>query len=440
MPKDPPAVVAYLGLGANLGDRERQIHEGLERLGAVPGVSVCAVSSLIETEPIGGPPQGLYLNGAAQIECSLPPHALLAVLQQIERALGREAGPRNGPRPLDLDLLLFGDLQIETRDLQVPHPRLWEREFVLAPLRELGAPIPEIPPAGPRVVEAAAELQSLCRSWRSAGLRVGMVPTMGALHAGHEALVRAARAACDRVVVSIFVNPLQFGPGEDFERYPRTFAEDLDVLRACAADAVFAPAPEEVFPPDFASRIAVGAEAEGMEGATRPGHFSGVATVVARLWQWIVPHAGYFGQKDAQQVAVLRRLHRDLALSGSLVECPTVREADGLALSSRNRYLDPADRQAAPVLHRAMVAARQRYRAGETCPETLLQLARELLTAEPRADLDYIELRAEPDLAPVPDGEALRRAAGLRMLVAARFGSGEKPTRLIDNLRFVDGE
>ncbi len=414
-------VIAYLGVGANLGDRAVAIESGLAALAAVPGVRVLACSSLRETEPVGGPPQGRYLNGAVRVATNLPAAALLAACKAIERSLGRAPdAPRNHPRPLDLDLLLFGDERIDTRDLIVPHPRLHEREFVLAPLRELRVDVDALPrPERPRVLRAPDAFATLCTQWLSGGCSVGLVPTMGALHEGHASLARAARAECDRVAATIFVNPLQFAPHEDLARYPRTLDADLDLLRTIGVDAVFVPEPETMYGPGFASHVAVGREAQGMEGAMRPDHFAGVATVVAKLLVLARPTRAYFGEKDGQQLAVIERLVVDLGFPTQVRRCPTVREADGLALSSRNVFLQPDDRAAAPVLHRALLAVRAAYAAGERDQATLAALGRRMVQAQPRAALDYFE---------VVDGRAF---------VAARFGPSGRTTRLIDNLRLA---
>lgn len=430
--------VAYLGLGSNQGDRRAHLTAAIEALGRTPGIAVGAVSTLRETTPQGeGPPQDPFLNGAVRIETGLDAHALLAVCKAIEAAAGRRLpAPRNHPRPLDLDLLLYGDAVLDTRDLVVPHPRLHEREFVLEPLRELGVDVAALPrPERPRLLRDPVEFAALCSRWQEGGCLLGLVPTMGALHRGHGSLLAAARAECDRVAATIFVNPLQFGPGEDFQIYPRDLPGDLRLCAAAGVDAVFAPEPGAMYDPGFCSTVAVGREAEGMEGAVRPGHFAGVATVVARLLALARPHRAYFGSKDAQQVAVIRRMARDLGFPARIVECPTVREPDGLALSSRNVFLARADRAAASVLHRALQAARRAHQGGERQAERILAAARAVLADEPRAQVDYLELRAEGDLQPLPRGPV---AAG-RMLVAARFVGGARPVRLIDNLSLVPG-
>ncbi len=422
-------VVAYLGLGANLGDREGNLRRAVERLSATPGVRVLDVARLRESAPAGGPPQGPYLNSAARIETTLDAHALLAVCKAIERELGRAPDRvRNAPRPVDLDVLLFGDQRIDTGDLVVPHPRMFDREFVLEPLRDLGVDVDALPRPHLRpVVESDPHtFAARCDTWRRGGAVLGLVPTMGALHEGHAALLRRARAECDRVAASIFVNPLQFATGEDLDRYPRPLERDLDVCAREGVDVVFTPSGDAMYGDGFCSTIDVGREAEGMEGAVRPGHFRGVVTVVARLWSLARPDRAYFGRKDAQQVAVIGRLRRDLGLPGELVECEIVRESDGLAMSSRNAYLSSDDRAAAPVLRRALDAAVRAHAAGERRASRLRDVAVAVLSAEARCTPDYVELRRDDDLGALPDGVEVTLA---RMLIAARLGA----TRLIDN-------
>ncbi|MGE3175247.1 MAG: pantoate--beta-alanine ligase [Planctomycetota bacterium] len=432
---DARETVVYLGLGANEGDREANLRTAVERLGAVPGVRVLRVSTLRPSRLVGdGPEQGEFLNGAVQLATTLSPRALLLVTQALERAAGRALpAKRNHPRPLDLDLLLYGDQRVDEAGLVVPHPRLFEREFALAPLRELGveeAVLESMRPApAPRLLRTAAELQAVTGGWIEGRCVVGMVPTMGALHRGHGSLLERARAECDRVVATIFVNPLQFGPNEDLASYPRQLERDLELCRAAGVDAVFAPSPDEMYPPGFCSTVDVGVEAETMEGAVRAGHFRGVATVVARLFALGRPHRAYFGQKDAQQLAVVQRMARDLGFPVRVVPCPVVREPDGLALSSRNVYLDPPSRTAALVLSSALRAAQQAWRRGERDRDALLRAAAAVLQREPRAELDYLELRSEPDVRPLPPGPV----AGGRLLVAARF-AGARPVRLLDTM------
>jgi pantoate--beta-alanine ligase len=253
---------------------------------------------------------------------------------------------------------------------------------------------------------------------------IGLVPTMGWLHDGHTSLIERARADNATVVVSIFVNPRQFGESADFTRYPRNEARDLAVCEAAGVDLVFAPSVDEVYPPGFDTTVTVGAIARPLEGAARPGHFEGVATVVAILFALVGAERAYFGAKDAQQVRVIRRMALDLALPTEVVAMPTVREVDGLAMSSRNARLTPAARAAAPVVHRALLDARARYEAGERSAEALRAVMRATLAAEPLADVDYVSVADDGSLQEL---DTVDRPALLSL--AVRFGD----VRLIDN-------
>jgi pantoate--beta-alanine ligase len=257
------------------------------------------------------------------------------------------------------------------------------------------------------------------RRWRREGKSIGLVPTMGALHAGHLSLIQAARRENDVVVVSVFVNPLQFGPGEDFARYPRDFERDAKMLQAQEVDAVYRPSTEAMYPPGATTRVHVGDVSEPLEGAARPGHFEGVATVVTKLFAAVEPDRAYFGQKDAQQVAVVKRLVRDLDLGVEIRVQPIFREPDGLALSSRNVYLNAAERKAATALSAALRGAAQAYVSGERDPGRLRATLLSRLNAEPLVEVDYAEL-VDP---------ATFRKPGTLAVLAARIGK----TRLIDN-------
>ncbi len=256
---------------------------------------------------------------------------------------------------------------------------------------------------------------------------LGLVPTMGFLHEGHLSLVRRAKQECGAAAVSIFVNPTQFGPREDFSTYPRDMERDLAQLRSLGTDLVFTPDVNEIYPPGHATGVEVGVVTEPLEGAVRPGHFRGVATVVCKLFNITQPTRAYFGQKDAQQTVVIRKMVRDLDMPLDVVICPTVREADGLAMSSRNTYLAPADRQAAAVLYRALRAAEKRFVAGERDAEALRDVLRTTIAGEPAA--------AAPDYVSVADRDTLRELqtvtdGGALLSLAVRFGK----TRLIDNI------
>ena len=236
------------------------------------------------------------------------------------------------------------------------------------------------------------------RAARSRFGALGLVPTMGFLHDGHLSLVRRAKADCGAVAVSIFVNPTQFGPNEDLARYPRDLPRDLALLEAEGVDLVFTPGPEAIYPPGFATRIEVGGVSTPLEGAARPGHFSGVATVVAKLFNIVQPSHAYFGQKDVQQTVVIRRMASDLDLPVEVVVVPTVREVDGLALSSRNVYLDAAERAAAPVLFAALSQAGSLFASGERRAATLRAAMREVIATQPSVMVDYVSIASADTL------------------------------------------
>ncbi|MCS6994694.1 MAG: pantoate--beta-alanine ligase [Anaerolineales bacterium] len=253
---------------------------------------------------------------------------------------------------------------------------------------------------------------------------LGLVPTMGYLHEGHLSLVRRARQECVSVAVSIFVNPTQFGPNEDLSRYPRDLERDLHLLEAAGADLVWIPSNEVMYPPGFQTWVTVETLTLPLEGAMRPGHFRGVTTVVSKLFNAVRPEKAYFGQKDAQQAAVIRQMTRDLSYPIEIVVCPTVREADGLAMSSRNTYLSPEERQAATVLFRALSAAETAYRAGERNAETLRHIMRTTIESEPLARLQYVSCADYDTL------QELETVSGKALLSMAVFIGA---TRLIDN-------
>src|SRR5579859_3120900 len=248
---------------------------------------------------------------------------------------------------------------------------------------------------------------------------IGLVPTMGALHAGHRSLIDRARHENTKVVVSIFVNPIQFGANEDLSRYPRPIEADLEMLRSAGVDALYIPRVEDMYPAGSSTRVVVGGVAEPLEGAARPGHFEGVATVVTKLFWAVKPNRAYFGQKDAQQVAVVQRLAADLDTGVEIVVCPIVREADGLAVSSRNVYLKPAERAAAASLSRALRTASESYQAGVRDEDALKELMRQVIGREPLARIEYAEL-VDPGNFSSP---------GTLAVLAVSFGG----TRLIDN-------
>ncbi|MGH9580780.1 MAG: pantoate--beta-alanine ligase [Terriglobales bacterium] len=277
-----------------------------------------------------------------------------------------------------------------------------------------------------KILRGIPEMRAACRAARAGGAkRLGLVPTMGALHEGHLSLVRAARAQSGAVAVSIFVNPTQFSPNEDFDKYPRALERDADLLRREGVDLLFAPLVEEMYPPGAATWVTVEGLSKRLCGRSRPGHFRGVTTVVAKLFHIAEPDAAFFGQKDAAQASILRRMVRDLALPVEIIVCPIVREAGGLAMSSRNAYLDADQRRSATVLYRSLERVRSLAEQGERRAAKLIDAAQRIFLEEPEVRLDYVEIVDNDTLDPLQDV-----APGALVAVAAYVGA----TRLIDNL------
>lgn len=274
------------------------------------------------------------------------------------------------------------------------------------------------------IISSTKEMTAFTKAAHRAGKRVGFVPTMGALHEGHLSLVRAARTQSDLVVVSIFVNPTQFGPNEDFAKYPRSFERDAAMLESEKADCIFSPTVEEMYPAGATTWVTVEGLSEKLDGSSRPGHFRGVSTVVSKLFNIVQPDSAFFGQKDAAQVAIIRKMARDLNLDVEIVVCPIVREKDGLAMSSRNAYLNPEQRRQALVLSRSLQRAQQMNSQGQESAEELIRAGKEAVAQEPAVKLDYFEIVDSDTLEPLKDTRN-----GALVAVAAYVGT----TRLIDN-------
>lgn len=449
---------AFVALGSNADGARARLEQALVALEA-EGLRVAAVSTPVSSAFVGPDGRALagaprVLNAVVEVRTRAGPGEVLERLLAIEAAAGRVRGAGT-LRTLDLDLLAHGESVVAGDRLTVPHPRATARAFVLAPWAEI-APEAPVPGTGMDVRRHAARLEArrpdafadLVREaplglgsagrrpvvlatradlerWR-AGVTgaLGLVPTMGALHAGHAALVHRARAASDATLVTIFVNPLQFGPHEDFTRYPRTLEADLGLLATAGADAVWVPDAREVTPDGFASPVVPEGPALGFEGAVRPGHFRGVATVVLQLLLAARPQRAWFGRKDAQQAAVVQRLVGDFGLPVDLEIAPTVRDADGLALSSRNRYLAPAERARARAFPEALAAVARAALDGERDAARLLAPGRARL-AEAELAADYLAL-----VDPVAF-TSLERLGDAPALVVAAVRAGT--TRLLDN-------
>ncbi|MBO8170743.1 MAG: pantoate--beta-alanine ligase [Bacillaceae bacterium] len=270
------------------------------------------------------------------------------------------------------------------------------------------------------------ELREQLRPYRHQ--KIGLVPTMGYLHEGHLSLVKKARETCDIIVMSIFVNPLQFGPGEDFERYPRDIARDEQLAEKEGVDILFTPSVEEMYPSPVKTTVHVKGITDTLCGASRPGHFDGVATVVSKLFHIVQPDYAFFGQKDAQQVAVIEQMVQDLNMPVDIIPCPIVREADGLAMSSRNVYLSPEEREQATVLYQSMQEAKRKIEQGESDAFRIRSLIMQKIREKKLAEIDYVEVLTYPGLEPIAD------IGGKRIIIALAVKFGQ--TRLIDNMIF----
>lgn len=459
----------FLGLGASFEDgAEAPARERLEAAMAGlmrAGWSIAAVAPPVATpfeDDDGAVDEAApaVLNTVLELRSSGSPEDVLAAAARLETAAGRD---RSDPsrRTLDVDVLAVGDAE-RPADPVLPHPRCLRRAFVLGPWREI-APLFVVPGSDatvlaharalavgrpeafgrltPRPPLALPDLDGEARllasreevaAWRGeAPGRVALVPTMGALHEGHAALVRRARAQAERVVVSVFVNPLQFAPGEDLEAYPRTFDSDVALLRRLGVDAVYAPEPGGFYPPDHSTYVVPEGPARGLEGEMRPEHFRGVATVVHLLFRRTRPHVAVFGRKDAQQAAVVERMARDLEMGVEIDVAPIVRDPDGLALSSRNRYLSEAERARARALPRTLEAIATALGAPGTAAAAAGDLLEHGVVALREAGVvpEYLQLVDSRSLAPMnaPAEGDLERPALL--VAAARVGT----TRLLDN-------
>jgi pantoate--beta-alanine ligase len=276
-----------------------------------------------------------------------------------------------------------------------------------------------------KICKTVEDMRSACRAAKRDGKRIGFVPTMGALHEGHLSLVRSASARSDVVAVSIFVNPLQFGPSEDLAKYPRSLERDRDLLQKEGVDLLFAPSAEEMYPKGAVTYVTVEGLSDKLCGKSRPGHFRGVTTVVAKLFHIVEPDAAFFGQKDAAQAAIIRRMVRDLDFPIEIVVCPIVREPDGLAMSSRNAYLNPQQRKSALVLSRSLTQVQELFRRGERNASRLVEAGKQVFAQGPPVRLDYFEM-VDPDTL-----EAISEVRGSALAVVAAFVGN---TRLIDNL------
>jgi pantoate--beta-alanine ligase len=429
-----------IAAGSNLGNRRQNIRQGL-RLMNKSGVKIIKNSSYFKNPPAEETAGGEFLNAAVLAETNLEPEPLLALLHEIEKNSGRPQPhkPRKA-RCLDLDIIYYGNRVIEKPDLKIPHPRRLQRRFVMEPAAEaapdfrdpiLKKTLENISRKNMATVKKSTDLRERLNAVRKSGRKIGFVPTMGAIHEGHLALIRACRKAKLFCVISIFVNPTQFGPAEDYRKYPRNLEKDAKLAEKAGAGLIFAPGVKEMYPAGLQTSVKP-AEwfSEELCGKYRPDHYRGVATVVLKLFNLVQPDKAYFGWKDAQQLIMIKMMARDLNFPIEIIGVPTVREPDGLAMSSRNIYLSPAERKAAPALYHTLLQIKNDCEKHKKSLKKTLKKASVCLKKNPFIKLQYLEAVDLSTLENAGKGIRLFPKDETLVAIAAFLGS----TRLIDNI------
>ena len=419
-------IICYLGLGSNLGDRQQNIRLALQRVGSLKNTKLVRISGIYETDPCNCPPGSpRFLNLTAKVKTNLSAEALLGELSGIEADLGRKNERKNSSRPIDLDILFYGNKIINSPRLKIPHPRLKERSFVLKPLKEIAPSLIKSLAKEAKVISHLEAIRKYAAKVKSSGKTIGFVPTMGYLHSGHLSLIKQAKKDCDICLVSIFVNPIQFGPREDYKKYPRDLEVDSILAKSAGGDCVFYPQAKDMYGLGYSTYVNVEKITDYLCGASRPGHFRGVATVVAKLFNIIRPDIAYFGQKDFQQALVIKKMVKDLNIPLKIKVMPIVRDSDGLALSSRNVYLSAEERSDALVLFRSLQKAREIILRGERKAGKIIAAMRNEISRKKSAGIDYIAIADAETLEPL---EYVKQKALIAL--AVYFGK----TRLIDNI------
>ena len=426
---------AYIALGSNIAPRKFFIDSAVKKIAKEKEITLKKRSSIYDTYPVGSFSQGRFLNSVMEIETSLGPNALLSRLLQIERSLGRVRRGKNRPRTIDLDILLYDDVIMREKDVIIPHPRMHKRDFVMFGINEISPtkihPVLKMAVSDihnkrkMKIIKSPKKAHNCVTALRKKGKRVGFVPTMGCLHEGHLSLIKKARRENDIVVISVFVNPTQFGPREDYKRYPRNFKRDKALAKRCGADIIFYPDVKDMYIPTHSTYVDVKKISENLCGRFRPGHFRGVATIVTKLFNIIPADNAYFGEKDAQQALIIKRMARDLNVPVKIKIQPTVREKDGLAVSSRNKYLSEKERFEATVLFKSLLLAKGLIEKGERNSDRIIRGMRSLIGKKGSARIEYISI---VDIDELKDAKSLK--GRVLIAIAVRFGK----TRLIDNI------
>lgn len=419
-------VTCYLGLGSNLGDRQQNIKLALKHIRALRNTKLVRISGIYETDPYNCPPESpRFLNLTAKIKTNLSALSLLNELKGLESDLGRKDKRKNSRRPIDLDILFYGNKKINSSRLRIPHPRLKERGFVLKPLKEIAPSLIKSLAKEAKVISNIEAMRKYAAKVKSSGKTIGFVPTMGYLHPGHLSLVRQAKKDCDICLVSIFVNPIQFGPQEDYKKYPRDLEVDSILVKSAGGNCIFHPQAEDMYGWGYSTYVNVEKITDYLCGASRPGHFKGVTTVVAKLFNLIRPDIAYFGQKDFQQALVIKKMAEDLNMPLKIKIMPIIRESDGLAMSSRNVYLNVQERLEALVLGQSLQKAKEMILGGERRSEKISAEIKKEIIQKKSARIDYIAVADTDTLEPL---KYIKKKALIAL--AVYFGK----TRLIDNI------
>ena len=424
----------YIALGSNIAPRKFFIDSAAKKIAEEKEITLKRHSSVYDTYPVGGPPQDRFLNSVVEIETSLKPRELLLKLLQIERLFGRIRHGKNRPRTIDLDILLYDDLVLRKRGVVIPHPRMHKRDFVMLGMNEISPTVihPVLKKSvnkiynerKMRTIRSPKEAYSYICALKRKGKRIGFVPTMGYLHEGHLSLIKKARCENDIVVISIFVNPVQFGPREDYRRYPRDLKRDKAMAKKAGVDIIFYPDTKDMYAPSYSTYVDVEKISENLCGHFRPGHVRGVATVVTKLFNIIPADNAYFGQKDAQQAFIIKRMAKDLNIPTSIKMVPIVREKDGLAMSSRNTYLSKKERSEATALFKSLRLANNLIRKGARKANVIIKRMKDLIRKS-SVRIEYISIVDTDELKDIKivKGKVL-------IAIAAYFAK----TRLIDNI------
>lgn len=426
---------AYVALGSNIAPRRSFINSAIKNIDGEKCIALRRCSSIYDTYPIGGSPKRRFLNSIVEIETSLEPHKLLLSLSQIEKSLGRVRLGKSNSRTIDLDILLYDNRIVNDGNLVIPHPRMHKRDFVIFGMNEIAPQVrhPVLKKSirdiynrrGMKIIKDPAKAQKYIISLKQKGRRIGFVPTMGYLHEGHLSLIRKARRENDIVVISIFVNPIQFGPDEDYRRYPRNTENDKALAKKEGVDIIFYPNVKSMYGLNHSTHVSVEDISEDLCGRFRPGHFNGVATIVTKLFNIIPADNAYFGQKDAQQAFIIKKMIHELNIPIRLKILPIMREEDGLAMSSRNIYLNKDEKKEAIVLFESLLLAKDLIKKGERKADKIIRRMNRLILSKSSARIEYIS---------IVDAEGLKnmKLLGGKILIAlaAYFGK----TRLIDNI------